>query len=356
MTENEAFNAARAMGYHNYIVSNGEFSVSLPQSNSLVLNNQNYAMADIPVLLQGQPINNLPSGFMTSNPIEPIELNNITVPLLRSSQPISNTDDDPERFVGGTVNPLELLESSSSKNHFSDSLKSAFATSLNCGNDGVLGCIDNKWDFDKFLPYSDAAVEIPGRAGFHPLQLVGNGTPNSWTPSDTANMTLDNSSGSSKSSNELCLSLATFQPSVIHRTSFQDNCPEIGYSGVTHSRSDQKHFGSEKSCSSNDSRRPVQLSEFLYEPRYLRVIQEILAEIASCSLSSTCLSDGGYALMSSDGNGKCEAQNYLGLQRSEVEMKKKQLLALLQAVRLHSCLCFLSETCFSMQQVWKIDS
>ncbi|KAI8530962.1 hypothetical protein RHMOL_Rhmol11G0100700 [Rhododendron molle] len=346
MTENEALNATMGMGYHNYSVIDGEFShatsVSLPQSNSLVLNNQNYVMADFPVLLQGQPMNNLPSGYMTSNPIDlvhpdalilsdkPIEMNKITDPSLRSSRPISNTHYDQEQFVGGIVNPLELLEGSSSKNHFSDSLKSAFATSVNCGYDGVLGSINNRWDFDKFLPFSDAAVEISGREEFHPLQLVGNGTPNCWTPSDTANLTLDNSSGSSKSSNELCLSLA--KRSVIHRTSFQDNCSEIGYSGVTHSRSDQKHFGSEMSCNSNGSHRPVQHLEFLSESRYLRVMQEILAEIASCSFSATCPSDRGYALMSSDGDGKCEVQNELGLQQSEVETKKKQLLALLQMV------------------------
>ncbi|XP_058189120.1 homeobox protein ATH1-like isoform X2 [Rhododendron vialii] len=348
MTENEALNATMGMGYHNYSVIDGEFShatsVSLPQSNSLVLNNQNYVMADFPVLLQGQPMNNLPSGYMTSNPIDlvhpdalilsdkPIEMNKITDPSLRSSRPISNTDDDQEQFLGGIVNPLELLEGSSSKNHFSDSLKFAFATSVNCGYDGILGSINNEWDFDKFLPYSDTAVEFSEREEFHPLQLVGNGTPNCWTPSDTANLTLDNSSGSSKSSNELCLSLATFKPSVIHRTSIQDNCSEIGCSGVTHSRSDQKHFGSEMSCNSNGSHRPVQHLEFLSESRYLRVIQEILAEIASCSFSATCLSDRGYALMSSDGDGKCEVQNDLGLQQSEVETKKKQLLALLQMV------------------------
>ncbi|KAF7112217.1 hypothetical protein RHSIM_RhsimUnG0250000 [Rhododendron simsii] len=250
------------------------------------------------LVLHGQPMNNLPSGYMTSNPIDlvhpdalilsdkPIEMSKIIDPSLRSSRPISNRDDDHEQLVGGIVNPLDLLEGSSSKNHFSDSLKSAFATSVNCGYDGVLGSINNKWDFNKFLPYSDAAVEISGREEFHPLQLVGNGTPNCWTPSDTANLTLDNSSGSSKSCNELCLSLATFKPSVIHRTSIQDDCSEIGYSGVTHSHSDQKLFDSEISCNSNGSHRPVQRLEFLSKSRYLRVIQEILAEIASCSFSA----------------------------------------------------------------------
>ncbi|KAH7834614.1 hypothetical protein Vadar_017913 [Vaccinium darrowii] len=312
-------------------------SVSHPQSNSLDLNYQNDVMGNFPVLplLQGQPMNNLPPGFMASNHVDlvhPNALNKITDPSLRSKRPISNTDDDQGRFVGGTVNPLEYLESSSSKNHFSDSLNSAFATSVNCGYDEVVGGLNNKWGFDKFLPSSDADMEIPGIAGFNGFQAIGDANPNCWTSSDNANLSLDNSSGSLKFGNELSLSLATSQPSVIHRASILEKFSEISYCGVPHDRSNQRQFGSETSCNSSASRRPVQLSELLSGSTYLHVIQKILAEIARCSLSSSSLSDGGYALMRCDGDGGNEVQNNLLLQGREVEEKKKQLLALLQVV------------------------
>ncbi|KAL7187746.1 hypothetical protein ACSBR1_037746 [Camellia fascicularis] len=413
MTENDAFNVPMDMGDRNAIFMDGMFShmssVSPAQPNSLDPNNQNQIMAEFPALpmLQGECTNNLHTGFTISNHVGHVDCdalipgnpslgrNTIIDNSLTSSCPISNTE-ALGRFMGGepisaaslaillaarcdphdnlnelgtsapSVNPLEILKTSIS-NDYSDALNSAFATSMNCGYDGILGGVNNKWDFDKCLASPELSGKVPGRTGFQPFQLMGNINPNGWISLDNANVSPDNPSGSSEFRNELSLSLATCQPSIIHGTSIPDQCSEISCSSVTHRSLNEMPFGSETSCNSKNlslsfgSCRSVQVSQFLSGSRYLRVIQEILAEIASYSLenldqinypasgigtgakfsfSSSCLAGRGYTVMGSDGDDRFEVQMEPVVQGQDFEAKKKHLLALLQVVdeRYNQCL------------------
>ncbi|GFZ08543.1 homeobox protein ATH1 [Actinidia rufa] len=383
MAENDAFNVPTGMANRNAIFMDGLFahvtSISPARPNSLNLNNQYQIMGEFPALsmLQGEPANNLHTGFPISNHVGLIDCSTSA-----PSEPLGRNTEVQERFVGGTpisassiaailaarcspcdnmnelpssapsANPLEILKTPVS-NDYSDSLNSAFATSINCGYDGLLGGINNKWAFDKFLACPEVA-EVPGITDFQPFQLMGNVrvNANGWTSLDNANLSSDNLSSSSKFSNELSLSLATScQPSIIRGTSIPDQFSEISCSGVTHRPLNKRQFGSESSCNSKklslgiDSRGSVQISQFLSGSRYLLVIQEILTEIASYSLENLdqmnypasrnakfSLSSSGYALLGSEGEGRCGPQTDPVLREREVEAKKKQLLALLQEV------------------------
>ncbi|XP_052210290.1 uncharacterized protein LOC127813384 [Diospyros lotus] len=405
MTENNAFNPPRVMGDHNATFMDGLLSqmssVSPAQSNSLDRNNQNRIIAEFPApsLLQGEPVNNLHTSFTISSHIglvdccAPIsrnvalEGNAIADPSFGSSHQTSKAEVQ-ERFVGGTpvpatslaallasrcgphdnlneletsappVNPLEILNTSISNSHC-DALHSALATSMNCGYDGMVSGMNSRWDLDKYFAYPGVAGKCPGRTGFHPFEFTGNVNPAGLISMDNANVSSDDPSRSSKFSSELSLSLATCKPSIVYGTSIPDQCSEINCSGVTHHSLKERQFGSETSCNSRNlslnfrSSRPAQTSPFLSGSKYLHVIQEILAEIASYSLgspdqmnysasaigasakfsiSSGSFADRGHATMGSSGEDRFDAQMDLVPQGQEFEAKKKQLLALLQVV------------------------
>ncbi|PSR91306.1 Homeobox protein [Actinidia chinensis var. chinensis] len=369
MAENDAFNVPTDVANRNAIFMDGLFahvtSISPARPNSLNLNNQYHIMGEFPALsmLQGEPTNNLHTGFPISNHAGLIDCGTSapSEPLVRNAQ---------ERFVGGTpisassiaailaaqcgprdnmnelpsstpsANPLEISKNPV-LNDYPVALNSAFATSVNCGYDGLPGGINNKWVFDKFLACTEV-TEVPGITGFQPCQLVGNVSVNAngWTSLDNANLSSDNRSSSSKFSNELSLSLATScQPSIIRGTTTTDQCSEISCSGVTSS------CNSKKLSLGIGSHGSVQISQFLSGSRYLLVIQEILTEIASYSLENLdlmnypasrnarfSLSSSGYALMGTERDGRCGAQTDPVLREQEVEAKKKQLLTLLQEV------------------------
>ncbi|GFZ16229.1 homeobox protein ATH1 [Actinidia rufa] len=345
MAENDAFNVPTNVTNRNAIFMDGLFahvtSISPARPNSLNLNNQYHIMGEFPALsmLQGEPTNNLHTGFPISNHAGLIDCGTSA-----PSEPLGRNAAVQERFVGGTPisassiaailaaqcgpcnNMNELPSSTPSENPLEIIEKSR---------------INNKWVFDKFLACPEVA-EVPGITGFQPCQLVGNVSVNAngWTSLDNANLSSDNRSRSSKFSNELSLSLATScQPSIIRGTSTTDQCSEISCSGVTSS------CNSKKLSLGIGSRGSVQISQFLSGSRYLLVIQEILTEIASYSLENLdlmnypasrntrfSLSSSGYALMGSEGDGRCGAQRDPVLREREVEAKKKQLLALLQEV------------------------
>ncbi|KAL6985520.1 hypothetical protein U1Q18_018895 [Sarracenia purpurea var. burkii] len=341
MTWNDAFNLP--MGNHdsNTAFIDGLFSqmtsVSRAQSSLLDPNNQNQTMEEFPGLpmLQGEPMNNLHTGFTMSNHVGLV-------------------DCDASNYRNETQGRNTITDSSSD---YSDALNSAFATSVNCGYNGILGSINNKWEFDRFLACSEVAGEIPGITGFQPFQLMGNVNlnPNGWTSSRHVNLSSDNLSGS-KFNSEISTSLSTCQPSILVGTSVPDQCLEISSSAVTH------HPLNERSLSLRfGPHRSVQFSEILSGSRYLFVIQEILAEISRYSLenldqmnyhddriragaklsySSSCLADRGYMLRDSEGDGGCTVQMDLVRQRRVVEANKKQLMALLQEVdeRYNQCL------------------
>ncbi|XP_059657077.1 homeobox protein ATH1 isoform X2 [Cornus florida] len=381
-------------------------SISAAHSSSLDLNHQNQMMAcfPIPSVLQGEPINELQAephmanrfGIVDCDALIPRNVpfgRNVTRdPSVGSYRPIGNSEVQ-EPFVDGTpisavslatllaarcsshdnmnylptsaplACPVEALKAFVS-NDYSDALNSSFVASLNSGYDGMLGDMNSKWGFEKFLAPLEPAGKVPGRPELQPFQFMGNMDPNGWMSSN-ANVTSD-------SRNELSLSLATCQPSVICGTTIPDQSSEISCSGVTRPSLCERQLGSEQnSCNSKNlsmsfgSYRPVQLSQLLSGSRYLQVIQEILAEIASYSLEnvdqinypangtgaraefsfpSSCHAERGYSVMGPDdfpdGDGRFELQMDPVLRGREVEAKKKQLLALLQVVddRYNQCL------------------
>ncbi|KAK6912807.1 Homeobox KN domain [Dillenia turbinata] len=236
---------------------------------------------------------------------------------------------------------------------FTNTSNSPFATPVTYGYDGIISDMNNKWEISKFL-----MPEFPVRGPFtatryEPFPCVGSGSPNSWMSSNSANMNVDHPYGSISRS-ELSLSLATSQPPIICGTSIPDLSSEVSCSGVTYS---SKGLGSDQtSCNNNElslsftSYRPSHLSSMVSESKYLHVIQEILAEIASYALENVNLEGTGMfsSALRGSGIGSCEYPSRDGgldgqmepmLQGHEAEAKKMHLLALLQAVddRYHHC-------------------
>ncbi|KAA8525175.1 hypothetical protein F0562_006961 [Nyssa sinensis] len=418
MTENDAFHVPISVAGRNSMIMDGIFSqttsVSLAQSNSLDLNHQNQIMVGFPVpsMLQGEPINNLQCDLHTTNCVGVVDCDALVPRNISlgknaikdashvSSSLISNSEVR-ERFMDGmpisaaslatllaprcgpNANLNDLAMSASSADHLdvlkafvshddTDTLNSSFATSVNCGYDGMLGEMNNKWGFDKFLAPPELVGKVPGRTGFQPFQLMGNMDLNGWISSDNANVSSDGPSGSSKFSNGLSLSLATCQPSVICATTIPDQCLEINCPGVTRHSLCERQLGIEQSSRSSknlslsfDSCGRVEFSQLLSGSRYLHVVQEILAEIASYSLenldhgsypargfgaganisfSSSGLAESSHSVMDSDdfndGDARFGVQMDPVLRGREIEAKKKHLLALLQVVddRYNQCL------------------
>ncbi|XP_027182960.1 homeobox protein ATH1 [Coffea eugenioides] len=240
-------------------------------------------------------------------------------------------------------------------------------SSMRYGYDGLPASTSTKWDFNNFAAHPELAGAAVGRTGLQPFESMMNLYPNEWITSENANLDSDSPSGCSRLSNELSLSLAMTNPSVVHRTSIQDQCSEICGS----SSPCERCLGSEQtSCNRNlslgfGSYRPVQLSQFLSGSRYIHVMQELLAEIAAYSLgsldlmkspaigmedradasiSSSCTAVEGY--LSAASEDFSDASNIVRYQIDPVlpgrnaERKKKQLLGLLEAVddRYNECL------------------
>ncbi|PON76701.1 POX domain containing protein [Parasponia andersonii] len=240
-----------------------------------------------------------------------------------------------------------------------NTFNSRFPASLNRGQDDnrVLGFVTNQWDIHKY----SAPLELIGKTSeFHQPYA-----PNGWIPPDNNDATLATvqSYGSSKFSNELSLTLATSQPSVITGMTILSQCSDMSRSAVPHnSLNSEKMLASERtSCDSEDlslsfaSCRPLQLSQLILGSRYLSAIQEILAQIASFSLenidhSSYLMNSGSLAgsdtpfssmsQMDSTSDGRLEGEMEPALQRRALEAKRAKLLALLQMVdeRYNQCL------------------
>ncbi|XP_058223574.1 homeobox protein ATH1 isoform X2 [Rhododendron vialii] len=333
-------------------------SLSSAQSGALHQNNQRLIMSELPALamLEGEPMINFYGGSDSS------------IPISNPSCPVENTQFQEGLVSGISVSsefgnsapspyPLEILRATM-PNDFSAALNSAFTASVNYGYGEMIGGTNSKWTSDKFLDCPELYGKVTGRTGIPSFPFMGNTDTDGWISSENTSMSPANPSGSSNFNNELSLSLATCQPSFIHGTCIQDQCSEISSSGVTHRSLNGKQLGSETSCKSKNlslsfnSCRPVQLQQFFSSSGYLRVIQEILSEIASYSLeslvhenystsgieggakytlsSSRHAADRGYGAIGyddfSDGNARFEVQ--MGL----VEAKKKKLLDLLELV------------------------
>ncbi|XP_037496939.1 homeobox protein ATH1 isoform X2 [Jatropha curcas] len=260
--------------------------------------------------------------------------------------------------------PSEVLRSYVSNNDLSHGLNSSFASSVNYSCDEVFGNVNAKEEVNR--------LSAPIRTGFQNYSSIGDMEPNSWISSNSVNVNTDNLYSSSKFSNELSLSLATSQPSGINGSHIADQCSEISCSGVTRHCFKETRLGSEQTSSSCKelslscgSYRAGQFSHVISGSRYLQLIQEILAQIASYSLenldqmnfssigikvgtnmlfSSSYPVEGGMYPMGPDEspnvNDRFEVQVDPALQKRALEAKKTQLLTLLQLVddRYNRCL------------------
>ncbi|XP_043703332.1 homeobox protein ATH1-like [Telopea speciosissima] len=238
------------------------------------------------------------------------------------------------------------------------------------------GELDGKWDFEKFLDCQELSVKNPMRMISDPYD-VGSSGPNFWISSNKSNFSADGSCSYFIPCNELSLSLATCQPSITSLPTIPDQCSEISCSGFTrhslHEVGLATGLSSEQTCSKSSelslsygSCKPFHFSHILSGSKYLHVAQQILTEIASYSVenqgnfsyspgtigtgakisfSSECSGVGEISLESDEssypaGNARSEDQMEFTLQRQEIEVKKGQLLALLQLIdnRYNQCL------------------
>ncbi|XP_010267005.1 PREDICTED: uncharacterized protein LOC104604402 [Nelumbo nucifera] len=429
--ENSIVNNSVDVNYQNPMAIDGMPSSMFPgmviHQDSLLVNSRNQIMAGYPLLsaLQGEPINvrndlhvanhdevnsnasvsrNLPldeHGIGDSSPIISQSIDNnefqgqfmggasLTATSLFNFLAANGSLQEDLNRISISSNssfPLKDLRSTVS-NGCCDTSNSSLTASVNCGytgeNDyvqcivskkdtGVTDQLDGKWTVHKFPGPED----IAGKA--LPHGFVGSLDPHVWMSSNKSSISADDTYGYCLPSNELSLSLATCQPSIISVPTITDQCSEISSSVVTqhslHEVGMGVGFGSEQaSRKSNElslgfgSYAPVQFSQILSESKYLNVAQQILSEFASYSLKNLgCLSYSAGEIgtgqkiplssnfsaereiqkMRSDefplhsGETGSNSQKKLPLQRQEVEARKTQLLALLQVVdsRYSQCL------------------
>lgn len=250
-----------------------------------------------------------------------------------------------------------------SPNGYSSTSNYLLAPSINCGYEEVIGNnVSSQWDIHKYPSASEIGEKTSVRTEFQPYSSLGNIDPSEWISSNGASVaTVDHSYRSSKFSNELSLTLATSQPSVIGGINIPGQCSEMTRSGVAHNSLNGTRFPSEQtSCGSEElslsfgSDGSPQFSQVILGSRYLCVVQEILAQIANYSLenldiqasysiagvntpfSSNFPAERGTSPLSPQLNDRLEVQIDPALQKRVVERKKAKLLALLQMVCLLS--------------------
>ncbi|KAF8388842.1 hypothetical protein HHK36_025522 [Tetracentron sinense] len=425
MMENDIFNVSLDIADQNHMVIDGVtphmFSTALVQPDSLDLNSQSQLMIGYPLLspLQGEPINDLhisnhvgvvdadasvstntrlsrhavqDASVSSSHSICNPEFGehsmgeaNVSAKLLATR---SGLHENLNAFTISATSALPLEDLSTFvSNDCCNTSTSSLTASVNYGYDGPLdnmefltskkdtsitGQLDGKWDFDKILAPEVLARETPIRTACQPDHFIGSADPTGWILSNKPNLISHHPYGFSMPSNELSLSLATCQPSIISVRTIPDQCSEISFSGVTHHSLHKMGSALEQTSSNSNelslgfgSYRPVHFSQILSGSRYLSVAQEILAEIASYSLENldqlsylyggtgtrakvpftpSCYS--GTPVMESDDfpssaeDGRSKLQSKSTLQRQEVEAKKGQLFTLLQVVdsRYNQCL------------------
>ncbi|OVA11348.1 Homeobox domain [Macleaya cordata] len=365
-------------------------------SDALDRNSQSQIMVSYPFLstLRGESIH----GFQITNHGGVTD----TEASVSTSMPLGNTEFQ-ENFMGGTtlsatslanllatrtglhenLNGLQLdhLRTFVS-NNCCDTSNLSLTTSVNCGYGGQQDMeflasekdfdmnrqLDTRWDFNKLLGPPELAGKSSLTAVSQPYHFTGCSDAPGWISANKPTMEADHIYGYNMPCNELSLSLATEQPSIINVPNISDQCSEISCSAVTHDSMHEKGLGSKQASSSSKvlslgfgSYRPVQLSQVLSGSKYLRVVQQILAEIArhsignldlqtgidpKLSFSSSCTAEWGISVNRSDnfpyfgGENRSEEQMDLTLQKQKAEAKKAQLLSLLQVVdsRYNQCL------------------
>ncbi|KAL9259398.1 Homeobox protein ATH1-like protein [Drosera capensis] len=209
-------------------------------------------------------------------------------------------------------------------NSCATSSSSVALASLNCGYGGFSDYSNGKWGLNKFL----FQPEFSWKSGFQPIQFSEALNPNGWLPANDASMCSNHPCGSSNPSNGLSRSLATNGQPVICGASYGTQCSDTS-SGS----------GRELSLSFGSSSKSAECSQLILGSRYLHVVQKILSEVVSYSLGSvdpsSCnfsglLGSGANVSQSVDGSLDAPVESPLG--RQEVEIKKSQLLSLLQMV------------------------
>ncbi|XP_059274934.1 homeobox protein ATH1 [Lycium ferocissimum] len=359
--------------------------ISFPETVSL--NNQNHIMdgqnhimdghgIPYPFMLQGEAINtsqacldlpNFPRAVDTEaiHNGMPMGRNRIKEFSLSTSYPISNAYTEDQYMEGIPIPAVclaNLLAARNAMHEYPENLTVLAPLShpaegqkidgLNYPN--VLNHSFGSYRNYEFDGVPEIGGTVVGRTGSQPFQLTENVNSNTWFSSETASLRSDSPSGSSRFSNELSLSLTTSQSGVACGT---NQCSDITCSGVTNHAFPQRRFDSElTSCNSRNlslnfgSYKPVHLSQFLTGSRYLRVMQEILSEIAQLSLqnpnsvsyrgngtefgANTSFALGsdtgrGYAAMNSD---DLPDGDQIIIGHMDSEAKKKNLVALLQVV------------------------
>ncbi|KAL5728828.1 hypothetical protein ACHQM5_001865 [Ranunculus cassubicifolius] len=234
---------------------------------------------------------------------------------------------------------------------------SSFATSVNCGygvhlennKDSSVSGQNNKnasangqtnnWVYDGFVGSNELAASSPAQtvcppyhfieSSGHELAALSKSTP---SIAQTYGYYIPNS--------ELSLSLATCQPSNL--STIPDQCSEMS-SVVTEHSMREGGLGSEKSSADINGLslnfayyRPVEFSHLLSESKYLHAIQKILAEIASYSFGDQDYQDVSLAnrisALESDDLSHSPIDARSVARRQNVEARRAQLLAMLQAV------------------------
>ncbi|KAJ4959118.1 hypothetical protein NE237_026229 [Protea cynaroides] len=421
--EDDIINAPPEIAHQNPTILDGISSHLLSdapvQSYSLVVNSQSQTMAGYPFLptLQGQQINDIQDDFPRTNHcaiigsdasasrnmlLHRLAVRNASVSSLHpvdsefqeqfsgeASLPniLETTSTLHENLDRVTISAPSTFQSEDLRTFISmgcDTLNSSLTGSVNGyynrehgGMDfmapqdcSLPGEFDGKWDFERFLDSQELSVKNPMRMVSDPF--VGSSCPNMWISSNRSNFSADDSFTYCMPSNELSLSLATSQPSIISVPVIPDQCSEISCSGFTrhslHEVGLETGLGSEQTCSkdreislSYGSYKPSTFSDILSGSKYLLVAQQILSEIASYSLenlddvshspgmigtfSSNCSGVREISVESDEspypaGKARSEDQMKFTLQRQEIEAKKVQLLALLQLIdnRYNQCL------------------
>ncbi|KAJ8448847.1 hypothetical protein Cgig2_011468 [Carnegiea gigantea] len=213
---------------------------------------------------------------------------------------------------------------------------SSIPTSLNCGFDGLLCDVNDKWDQNKFLTQPELNCGT-STSGFEPIQFSDNQNANDWVLPNSMNVGSSYlyETPSSDSQGEVrSLDLATCRTSQSQPMSVVERCSP---------GSNRMSLGLASNSKSS------KFSTIISGSRYLGVLRQILSGIPSFSLEnidqrsySTSLAssdhfvdpkipfDGGDELLEEDGSFEARAES--SYRRLERESKKSQLLTLLQMV------------------------
>ncbi|XP_010262195.1 PREDICTED: homeobox protein ATH1-like isoform X1 [Nelumbo nucifera] len=247
-----------------------------------------------------------------------------------------------------------------------DTSNSSLSASVNCGYNGgndfvpyidpkkdasMTGQLDGKWDSTKLLGPQEISAKASVRMVCQPHSFMGNLDPHVWTSSNKSNISVNNLYGYFMHGNELSLSLAMCQPSIISVPTITDQCSEISSSGIIRQSLHnglgvgfglENAYGKRKELSLGfGSCMPIHFSQIVSGSKYRHVAQQILSEIATYSLKNVdCMS---YSTVGIGTEPKIPLSSEREVQTKvsdETEAKKAQLLALLQVVdnRYNQCL------------------